>query len=768
MSDSRLSPAAAVVLAGVAIGATILVLGLGSWAGTYYTLIRVASIVVALVGLVAWLVIAIVRPEHQPASGLAGAFAAALFAFAISAWNAPNVRYAVDYLGYAVLLTGLYLLFVRVWTSRAIALRLEVLLAGSCLAGGVLFIGATVGVWVDIWTTLGRFVVPPLRSSIEGLWIGTPNGFAAFQVLLYCGVVTALVGRGRSGRAIAAVIGGVVAVDVVLSASRGAWLGVALAAVVTGAAWLLVNRAALRRAREREWTGRERGLFAAGAIAAVAVVVVGIVAVLPRLSDTSGASLRGSLISTSIRMFEASPLTGRGPGSWTPDRIAFTDPSEIDYYIPHAHNVPAQTLAEFGLVGLVAAIVVVVLLLRLIWTGLRHGDRPTRQLAYAALFAAAYITAQQLVDAWIHQPAILFALALPIARLDAAMRPARRDPVPEDTPDDASARRRSLALTLALLIAVIVGSAAAYWPEPAATLDLYAVSAADKGDWAEALDRSTQAATADPRLPPYQLVRGLAAANLGDLYTAREALSLATADDFPATWIDLAALQVRLGDETGARESLGRATRLGVQQPAIAVAAADLYRQLGLPDLARAQLAAAFALFPSLAADPLWQEPDWQAIADGAVTDALHAAGPWQAMLLALEAGRPDAARAILPSLAPADRDLGSTVVDAWTGDQSAFERLHAAALEGPLDANTVALCRRVARVHDPSAAAPGWTCDGRFREGTYAVGRIGAGDNDVPIPGPDAYWQGAYAYRRPGPLDTLVPWVLHIHSDDT
>ena len=49
------------------------------------------------------------------------------------------------------------------------------------------------------------------------------------------------------------------------------------------------------------------------------------------------------------------PLTGQGPGSWAPDRIAFTDASEIDYYIPHAHNVPAQTLAEFGLVGVVAA-----------------------------------------------------------------------------------------------------------------------------------------------------------------------------------------------------------------------------------------------------------------------------------------------------------------------------------------------------------------------------------------------------------------------------
>ena len=195
------------MLAGVAIGATILVLGLGSWAGTYYGLIRVASIVVALVGLVAWLVVAIVRPEHRPASGLAGAFAAALFAFAISAWNAPNVRYAVDFLGYAVLLTALYLLFVRVWTSRAVALRLEVLLAGACLAGGVLFIAATVGVWVDIWTALG-----PLRRPAAALRPSRACGSARrtrsprSRCSLYCGVVTAprrawSLGAARRGRA---------------------------------------------------------------------------------------------------------------------------------------------------------------------------------------------------------------------------------------------------------------------------------------------------------------------------------------------------------------------------------------------------------------------------------------------------------------------------------------------------------------------------------------------------------------------------------------
>ena len=165
--------------------------------------------------------------------------------------------------------------------------------------------------------------------------------------------------------------------------------------------------------------GPQRLVVAAGAVAAVAVVVIGVVAVLPRLSDTSGAGLRASLISASVRMFEAAPLTGAGPGAWAPERIAFTDASEIDYYIPHAHNVPAQTLAEFGLVGVVAGVVVVALCCGSIGPVSRHGAGRRDGLASPRCSPCAYITGQQLVDAWIHQPAILFALALPIARLDA-------------------------------------------------------------------------------------------------------------------------------------------------------------------------------------------------------------------------------------------------------------------------------------------------------------------------------------------------------------
>ena len=113
-------------------------------------------------------------------------------------------------------------------------------------------------------------------------------------------------------------------------------------------------------------------------------------------------------------------------------------------------------------------------------------------------------------------------------------------------------------------------------------------------------------------MPPYQLLRGLAAANLGDLETARDAFARATADDFPASWLNLAAVQVRLGDTDGARRVARRARPASASSSrAIAVAAADLYRQLG-DDPERATPACRRRSRCCRASPPTryWQQPD--------------------------------------------------------------------------------------------------------------------------------------------------------------
>ncbi len=481
-------------------------------------------------------------------------------------------------------------------------------------------------------------------------------------------------------------------------------------------------------------------------------------AIVARATALNDAGLRSDLLSASIRMFQAAPLSGRGPGSWAPGRIAFTDAAELDYYIPHAHNVPAEVLAELGIVGVIAGLVVVALVLRLVYRGLRSPDRLVRLSAIAALFASVFIMGQQLVDAWIHQPAIIFAYALPIAILDAMVTP----------PPAASGIRlptRASMLTIVMIIGVCVGTGAALAPEPAARRYEQATTAADGGNWALAYERSTEAASADPLVTPYQLLRGVSAATVGEYEQARDAFAIAATDDLPASWLDLAAVQLKLGDP-GARASLDRAVRLGRQQPMIAVPAADLYRQLGDDAKARELLAETFTALPSLAADPLWGDPSWKVAASAAVDEALSRLDPWSAMLLALEAGRPDAAREHALALDPSSRLYAATVIDAWTGDASAFADLHARALADPTDAQAVGLCLRVAEIRDASGTTPGWTCDGGWYFGVYPVGRIGGtGDNSAPLVGPDANPHPLYAYRRPAFRQQLVPWLLHVYT---
>ena len=142
---------------------------------------------------------------------------------------------------------------------------------------------------------------------------------------------------------------------------------------------------------------------------------------------------------------------------------------------------------------------------------------------------------------------------------------------------------------------------------------------------------------------PYHFMRGVAA-NLGNLEAARDAFATASADDFPATWIDLAAVQLRLGDRDSARQSLRRGTRLGYQQPQIAIAAAGLSR-MGDTEEARRMLGAAIATLPSLASDATWQDPSWVSIWPAAVDEAIDQPDRTQALRVALEAGRYDATR---------------------------------------------------------------------------------------------------------------------------
>ena len=99
---------------GIVLGIIYLTFGGGGASlGIYVVQWRIASLVMIVIALLAWLVAAVRDPAWRPRTVLWPAFAASLVAFAISSATSWNPRLSLEYAAYAVICTALYLLLVR-------------------------------------------------------------------------------------------------------------------------------------------------------------------------------------------------------------------------------------------------------------------------------------------------------------------------------------------------------------------------------------------------------------------------------------------------------------------------------------------------------------------------------------------------------------------------------------------------------------------------------------------------------------------------------
>ena len=161
--------------------------------------------------------------------------------------------------------------------------------------------------------------------------------------------------------------------------------GIAAAAAVGAVAWLLApeRRSALSASLRN---GRvQAGLVAVAA--GLAVIGVVLLPAIARRLFAPAADVREAFFNSALRMFQDDPLTGQGPGMWVVERARYTLPTEQDWYIPHAHNLYLQTVAELGIVGVVAGVIVVVSLARLVWLGIRSNDALAQRLGWTSLVA---------------------------------------------------------------------------------------------------------------------------------------------------------------------------------------------------------------------------------------------------------------------------------------------------------------------------------------------------------------------------------------------
>lgn len=737
----------------------------GGWFGIYASQIRIASLVLLVAVFSAWALAAWRQSAWRPQSALMPALVAAIGSLAISTILSRQPRISVEYLGYAVVLAGLYLLLVQLLRDRFLGRRIASLSVLLGLIPALAFLIAVAQRWTEWWALVGRVTFPPLRPAFESFVYGNPSSVMAVVVLFLPSSLAVIAGSGKVRVAGAAILLGLAAAVTVTSGSRAGWLALAFAGLV-----IVLVAAAHRSAREAV-LGRIRGFLASrsGEALAFATVTLGIAggAVLGpgifRRALEGGENVRGAFVTASLRMFAEAPIVGTGPGTWVTQRIRYTQAPETDYYIPHAHNVYAQTLSELGVVGAVVGLVLVAAILRLVIRAIRNDDPWRRRWGWAALAVSVYFAAHSTLDFFMNMPAILFPLALPIAMLDAS--------APANVQARGSTARHStvgLVLGGAALAAALV---LLFRLERPALQNQQAVEAGNDGRWSAAVELAKEAVATDPDIPALRMTLGIVLSRTGAHGDAAvEFEKVAGSDDLPEAWLNLAAELADLGQPDAAIDAVRRALRLGYQRPAIAMPAGDLALRLGNSELARQAFAAALAANSTLGSDPWWlAEPARAAILPGAIEGAIRQADASYVWEVALLAGEPE--RATVLASDSTDPDLARTVVFAWSGDTSAVDAVFQRCDETPLDLGPLAWCGRLAsKLGDGGAALRYRSWAGYIVGGSEEAGslvHVAAADRTGRwlAGGPATFW-GYYTYRRPIPWNPLVPSLIHLEME--
>lgn len=229
------------------------------------------------------------------------------------------------------------------WTALVVTVPIIALAAGAL----------AVLAWRRLeWIMADAPGLPPVRLAHEG----TPFGSVAVPpFVILAALPLALVIPWRRARL--AVVGLLVGLGVpltVISGSRSAWIAIAVAALVLGVP------VAIRWLRGVD--GR-RGLTARAAVGALVVVGAGaaVAAYLaPRVGEVSSLVYRENLWRDTLAAWRSDPLIGIGPGAMPFARQAAAADFSFPVNQPHSHNVLLGILGDAGLVGLGAALALVV------------------------------------------------------------------------------------------------------------------------------------------------------------------------------------------------------------------------------------------------------------------------------------------------------------------------------------------------------------------------------------------------------------------------
>lgn len=284
-------------------------------------------------------------PEAAPRTHPAGWLFLPFLAYAAAnvLWVTP-VRWLGwhDWLGWAQMIVVFWVVLNGVRSAAAQRLMLSALvvigLVAAALAAYQIFVRPD-------WLMLGRKQAEQFLGRASGPF-GVPNSLAALLLLVVPPLVALTFSRRASARqrVLAGSFAVMMAAGLIFTASRGAWLGLAVAVMI----WPLL-------AGKRSWTQR----LMRAALAAVAVGVIGgaIYLTVPKMKSRfdamrqeAGEKTRPIMWRGAWKLFEENPAWGSGAGSYN---IAFEKHRPEHYQLDSqwAHSDYLNTLSDYGAVG---------------------------------------------------------------------------------------------------------------------------------------------------------------------------------------------------------------------------------------------------------------------------------------------------------------------------------------------------------------------------------------------------------------------------------
>lgn len=740
----------------------------GNHPGIERTPIRLLTQLLGAVVLITWLVGCVLRPSWRPQSGLVLPVAIAFAAFLLAALFSHRPRLSQDSIYIAGALTLAFLMLLRLGSDPFFGRRLRAITAAFPVLVILAYIVHTVAAWALFWQAVGAPAIPPVRPSIDAFTDVSP--YAATLVGLFGArlpnLVAAIVVLGapysigvaaQRSRVAAACIAILAVFVLLVTASRGGAIG-AVAAVATFVLLTVVH--------QRRRGGRLRLPSPRIGIALAVLGTIGLLAAIPVAGRLAAGvdSARESVYGATIQLIGQSPLLGTGPGTLAQLKSATTPIGLTNAVVYHAHSSYLQTLAEIGLLGSAALLIVVAWIARRLWrssVASDNGRRGEARLVAAGLVGAAVHAGP---DHFLNLPAFaLLLLSLVALGLAAGQDRAIVEP--------AMGGRLGRAIALSALAAALV-------PLPSLIPHVRAEMVADEGrieadqgDWSSATTAFRTASELDPGLTLYRLELGTALARSGDA-SALEVLRVVTSEDpLPHLLLSVAHLEASSGDAQEAVEHIRLATSRTSGESVVELNAAAIYLAAGDHALAIEHYAQAISLNVELVGSSYFTRPPVAELRDGIllrVVQLLESRRQTaQIGLLRVLDGDIEDGLAIITSAAPSvERDVVMAEARYATGDHdSAIAGLEALAQANPIDRRPLEVLVRYLE-RDPQDARLA-----RYRSwlGVLLGGETAASaDVGSTVPAPDDQrWRGlpsaypAAVYLRDGPRDLLVPQVL-------